>query len=52
MVEILRQTLDEIFEVKEKSAKRLAESGEEPMAARVVIMQFTLPEGEGDRDQG
>lgn len=51
VVETLRRTLDEIFEVKEKSAKRLAESGEDPLAARVAIMQFTVPGDDESEDK-
>lgn len=49
VVDILRRTLDEVLEVRAKSAERVASSGERTTPARVAILQFTLPP-EDDED--
>jgi len=42
VVDVLARALDEVLEADAKSRERVYESGEELMAARVVIMQFLL----------
>jgi len=46
VVDTLRRTLDEVLEANTKSAERIAASGERPIAARVAMLQFTLPSEE------
>lgn len=46
IVDTLRRTLEEILATDTKSSERLAASGEEPIAARVAIMQFVVPRDE------
>ena len=44
VVRILARTLEEVEEAGERSAERVRASGEEPVDARVAIMQFPMPE--------
>lgn len=51
VVEILERALGEVLEAHAKSAERVVESGEERMAARVVMMQYLIgPEDPRERD--
>lgn len=52
-VEALETALEDILEAHARSAERARESGEEKMAARVVIMQFPIGrEGESEPGDG
>lgn len=51
VVEILERALGEVLEAHAKSAERAVESGEERMAARVVMMQYLVgPEDPRERE--
>lgn len=47
IVRILDRSLDEVEEVRARSAERSAASGEEPIDVRVALMQFPMPEKQG-----
>ena len=51
IVDILREALEGILAVDEKSTERIAASGEKTIPARVAILQFVVPGDEDEEDQ-
>ncbi len=52
VVSILKEALDELFAVQTKSSERMAQSGEESMPVKVVMMQFKSPEPSAEGEKG
>jgi hypothetical protein len=48
VVDLLNGTLDDLFEIEERTLERLEASGETPLSAIVAIMQFPTADSEAE----